>query len=457
MTKKRPTRFWIVFWLSSALFFAALFAFLELRNRDLRVLEYAADLAPVEEGTKDGLRALVSMAEYVLKTDGRERTFLILFQNNLEIRPGGGFIGSFGILKVRDGQLTGFDVHDTINFDERVPHTVPAPYPMPEGLRVTSLQLRDSNWSPDFAENVRQAEYFYRLGQGREQFDGVVAITANVLPSFLRVIGPVEVPGYPGTYTAENAVLDLEEQVERNFVEQGIERRDRKSVMGDLGREVLDRAKHLGLSDQYRLFETVLEDLRRKDVQLFFRDEGLQRRVEAAGWDGRVDASWNDDYLMAVDANMAALKSDYYVKRSMDYSVDLSGAVPRARLAITYAHTAEEKSWLTRDYLTYLRVYVPKGSWLHPADGGAADARFGEELGKKYFGILVRVPLGTSKTVVLEYDLPKDLPTDFYDLKIQKQPGVNDVPVRVRIVRKDGTRTERELVLNRDWTLSDEL
>ncbi len=456
MLKKYSLTFWIIFWVVSVLLLTAWFFFLEYKHRNFRTLDYAAAVAPVSQETKDDLHTLIALAEYVLKTDGEERTFLILFQNNMEIRAGGGFIGSFGILKVRDGQVMDFQFHDTINFDGRVPQTVPAPYPMEETLKIHSLQLRDSNISPDFPENAKQAEYFYHLGQGQEQFDGVVAITANVLPSFLRVTGPVEVPGYPGTYKADNAILQLEEQVERNFNEQGIERGDRKSVMHALGEEILKRVKDLSVKQKMRLFEVGLEDLKRKDVQLFFKDESLQQRVVAAGWDSSVDTHWNKDYLMTVDENLSALKSDLYVKRSIDYTVDFSGETPRAKLAVTYQHTATEKSWLTRDYQTYLRVYVPKNSWLRDVSGNTLPPRFGDELGKKYFGALVQVPLGTSKTVTFEYDLPKNITVENYDLKIQKQAGINDVPVKVHVVRKGGATTDKEFVMNHDWTLGTE-
>lgn len=456
MAKKHSLTFWIIFWVSSAILLAGWFLFLEYRHRNLRALDYVTSIAPIQQETKDDLHTLIAMAEYVLKTNGSERTFLILFQNNMEIRAGGGFIGSFGILKIRDGQVTDFQLHDTNIFDGRVPHSVPPPYPMAETLRIHSLQMRDSNVSPDFGENAKQAEYFYHLGQGQEQFDGVVAVTANVLPSFLRVTGPVEVPGYPGTYTADNAILDLEAQVERDFNDQGISRGDRKSMMGAFGREILSRVKDLSTTEKYHLFEIILEDLRRKDIQLSFKDAVLQQKVEAVRWDGRVDTAWNKDFLMTVDENLSALKSDYYMKRSLDYTVDFSGETPKAKLVMTYTHTATEKSWLTRDYQTYLRVYVPKGSWLRNVSGNTLPPQFDEELGKKYVGALVQVPLGTTKSVTFEYDLPKNISSDAYDLKIQKQAGINDVPVKLHILKKDGTKIERELILNQDWALSGE-
>ncbi|MDD5084275.1 MAG: DUF4012 domain-containing protein [Candidatus Moranbacteria bacterium] len=451
MAKKRSVTFWVTFWVISIIMLVAWFVFLQVRNRNLAFLNRVVSVAPISQESQDDLHALVDMADYVLKTNGEEKVFLILFQNNMEIRPGGGFIGSFGVLKVKDGQVTDFISHDVSNFDGRIPPIVAPPYPMKETLKIDSLKFRDSNYAPDFAENARQAEYFYHLGEGQEQFDGVVAITTNVLSSFLKMTGPVTVPGYPGEYTADNAVLGLEEQVEKNFSDQGVDRGDRKAIMNPLAHEILNRVRNFSLARKYELFQVILEDLRRKDIQLAFKDEILQQRVERAHWDGKMDSLWKDDYLMAVDANLGAWKSDYYVKRSIEHTADFSSAVPHATTSITYTHTATEKSWLTKDYQTFVRFYVPKGSWLTSVSGNTTGPVFGEEFGKKYIGTLVQVKLGETKTVTIDYDLPQSITSDAYDLKIQKQPGLNDVPVGIHLIRKNGEREDRNIVLNQDF------
>ena len=449
---KHSTTFWIVFWIAAVVFLFGWYAFWEFKNRNVEDLGGLVGLLPETE-TKDDLRTVITIADALLYTNGETKTFLLLFQNNLELRPGGGFIGSFAILKVRDGSVTAFEVHDSGNFDGRIPDTVPAPYPMPETLKVKAWKLRDSNYSPDWMTNAEKAVEFYRLGQGEESFDGVIGITTNVLASFLKVTGPVEVPGYPGVYGPENAVLDLEYQVEQGFVEQNIARGERKTIMNALGRAVLDKAKDLSLPKKYELFKTVLEDLHRKDIQIAFKDKELQRVVENAGWGGIVDRVWQDDYLMVVDANLSALKTDYRMKRSIDYSVDLRPTDPTVTATVTYTHTAKTKDYMTRDYQTYLRLYVPEGSWLQTVSGNAKPAVYGSELGKKTFGVLVQVPLGTTKSVTFQYTLPKNIDASFYDLKIQKQAGVNDVPVHLKITEKDGSIKEKDFTLNRDTTL----
>ncbi|MBP9728038.1 MAG: DUF4012 domain-containing protein [Candidatus Moranbacteria bacterium] len=452
---KQPSKkFWFLFVTVAIIFLASWFVFWEVRTNGLESLKRLLGFLPVGQETRTDLDTVISLADSLLDTNGEEKVFLLLFQNNLELRPGGGFIGSFGILKVRDGNITHFAVHDTGNFDGRIPDTIAPPYPMKETLKIPSWKLRDSNYSPDFSENAKWAEDFYHMGKGEEQFDGVVAITTNVLTSFLRITGPITLEGYPGTYGADNAILDLEYQVEQGYLKQDIAFGERKSVMGILGLEILQRVKALSLPKKYELFKVVLDDLHRKDVQLLFKDEALQADVVASGWDGRLDALWKDDYLMLVDANLNSWKSDYFVKRSYVYTIDLSKEVPEAVLAITYKHTAPKKDWFTKDYQTFLRVYVPMGSFLLDADNTATEPVFGEFLNKKYFGMLVHVPLGTEKTVTLRYTLPKELEREWYDLKVEKQPGLNDVPVSVTVIKTDGSKEERSFTLNRNTVLS---
>lgn len=438
------------------LFLTGWFVFWQVRTHGWDSLKRLLGLLPVSQEIKTDLDTVISLADSLLDTDGTEKIFLILFQNNMELRPGGGFIGSFGILKVRDGQITHFATHDTGNFDGRIPDTIAPPYPMKETLKIPSWKFRDSNYSPDFSENAKWAEDFYHMGQGQEQFDGVVGITTNVLSSFLRVIGPVEIEGYPGVYDADNAVLDLEYQVEQAYVKQGIAFGERKSVMGILGLEILHRVKALPLTKQYELFKVALDDLHRKDIQLLFKDEALQDQVEASGWDGRLDGTWKDDYLMLADANLNSFKSDYYMRRSYQYTVDLSKETPEATLVVTYNHTAKEKSWFTKDYQSFLRVYVPEGSFLTDVTGNTSlPETFGQFLNKKYFGVLVQVPLGTQKTVTFHYTLPKTIDKTWYDLKVEKQPGLNDVPVKVTVIHANGSKEEKEFVLNRNTVFSE--
>jgi hypothetical protein len=444
--KKYSWKFWTIFWASATVLLVSFYFFLGVGDKDPRENGNAMSIG-------EKYSVISGVAQYLLGAE-KEKTFLILFQNNMEIRPGGGFIGSFGILKIKSASSFDLEIHDTGYFDERIPDTILAPYPMEETLRVKYLKMRDSNFSPDFPTNAKAAENFYYLGQGQEKFDGVVAITTNVLTSFLKVTGPVTLEGYPGTYGDENAVLALEYQVEKAFDEQGIPREQRKSVMNTLAREIMNRVRNLSLGDKLKLFDVILDDLKKKDIQLNFKDGQMQKIVDDSGWNGKMDTDWSQDYLMTVDANLGAWKSDYSVRRQMEYFIDLSGETPKAKLKITYNHTASQKDYMTKDYLSYLRVYVPEGAWLANSKD-FSDPQFGNDVlaggGKRnYFGAIIKVPMNSAKTVEFDYDLPNSI-ADRYGLKIQKQSGINDEPIQIHFVGKQGEKKDYIGTLESDF------
>src|SRR5258706_15817855 len=46
-----------------------------------------------------------------------KKTYLLLFQNNAELRPGGGFIGSYGLAVINKGKLQQLTIHNTYDAD----------------------------------------------------------------------------------------------------------------------------------------------------------------------------------------------------------------------------------------------------------------------------------------------------------------------------------------------------
>ena len=450
MSRQYSRKFWIIFWLVSAIFLIVWFLFWQLMDHRRETLESIINILPVNGSRKEELKAVNYFADYALRKDGQEKTFLILFQNNMELRPGGGYIGSFGILKMKDGKVIALETNDVVNFDQNIPDTVEPPYPLKDVLDINFWKMRDSNFSPDFPTNAQKADYFYCLGGGQDNLDGIIAINANVLATFLKATGPVSIEGFPGTYDSENAIMFLEYQVEKGYQEQGIAHAERKSVMNSLASEIIKKTNSLNETDKFKLARIILNDLDSKDIQLYFKDSQLEDQTQKAGWSGEINQNWSGDYLMMADANLGSWKSDYYIKRSFDYTVDLSGDAPKADLKMTYDHTAKEKDWMTKDYLSYLRVYVPDGAWFDDSQG-VDNPRFGEELGHKYIATLVTVPIGQTRIFEINYNLPQNISDKSYDLLIQKESGVGTIPGHLTIIKKDGAKVTRDIELTGDW------
>ncbi|TSC63454.1 MAG: Uncharacterized protein G01um101493_432 [Microgenomates group bacterium Gr01-1014_93] len=107
------------------------------------------------------------------------KNYLLLFQNDKEIRPTGGFITAFAFLKIDKGQITTSVSDDIYRLDERLlatceskicPLKPPSPIirylPEVSGQARQAWSMRDSNISPDIPTSAKEFERMYGyLGQ----------------------------------------------------------------------------------------------------------------------------------------------------------------------------------------------------------------------------------------------------------------------------------------------------
>lgn len=412
--------------------------------KSLGAISKIASLLPIPADEKKEIEVVNKLVEAFTKNDNQERKFMVFLQNNMELRPGGGFLGQYGIIKIKNGQVVSSYFEDANLLDQRITAKISPPYPFRQMLQIKKWKFRDSNFSPDFPTNVEKSMYFYRLSGGVDNFDGYIAINADVLDHVLELTGPITVPGYPGEYTSENATLKLEEQVEKAYImDPSLDSSRRKLILKQMAGIIIDKLTNL--QSIPKVAEFVHTELKDKDIMLHFKDSELQTLAESVHWDGKVSQDWGGDYLMMVDSNMGAKKTDYYIKRSLVYNVDLTQERPTVDLTITYKNTATYGDWRTSDYHSYMRLFIPKGSTF--VSGEMASYRVaGEDLGKTYFGFLVHTLINGETIAKIKYQLPADFPKDNYKLLIQKQSGVGEVPVEIHVKTPDGELSDNQVL-----------
>lgn len=367
-------------------------------------------------------------------------TYLVLMQNNYEIRATGGYIGSFAIVTMERGKIKKMNLFNTNEFDKKSAVKVAPPSPLKEFLHVQNWQLRDSNWSPDFPVSAKQAMQFYNLqSNDKVNFDGVIAVNTNVLPTLLGYIGSVKIEGTE--FKAENAALALEYEVEQGFYERGLNYDQRKKILFEFIKKTAAEIEGLSTREKIQLTSRLKKHLNNKDILVYFEDETMEEAVKVAGWGGDLRKP-SSDYLMIVDSNLGALKSDLYVSRDLEYYVDLTNPnSPWARLTVRYNHQAKEETWLTKDYRNFLRVYVPRKAWLVKANGASNKTKFENGKANTVFSNFMDVELNQQKKVVYEYVLPKEvIKDDQYELLIQKQSGVKELPIKIVVVSHQGVK-----------------
>ncbi len=360
----------------------------------------------------------------------KPKTFLFLLQNSDELRPTGGFIGTYGLLKTDSGDIEEFTTDDIYHLDMPIKDklNISPPPPIKKYLNK-KWYLRDSNWAPDFPTAAQKALWFFgqenRLaGIEPPRLDGVIAITPAIIVDLLKLNGPITIEGQE--YNSQNFSRLLEYRVEKGYVQQGIPSWQRKEVIGQIAQKLKIKLFDLPLSRWPDLLAILSRNIKKKNILFYFTDKDLAAQAQKLGADGAVKSA-PADYLLVVDFNMAAYKTDAVMKKSVYYKLSQSYSGAVALLRLTYEHQGG-LNWRTARYQTYVRVYVPAGSKLLAVQGiDKKDVYVGQEFGHTFFGVFFAVEPQTIGSLSFSYKLPeavnKQILAGRYSLLAQKQPG----------------------------------
>ncbi len=411
----------------------------KIKNRQL-IIDQGIDLDDLAAKIKNNQAQVAKAAKLaeilpILGGYPKPTNYLFILQNNDELRPTGGFIGTYGLAQTANGELVRLETNDIYHLDMPVKDRfkVEPPLELKKYLNSVNWYMRDANWSPDWQTSAQKIAWFYTqenklmpAPDSLDNFDLIVGLTPKAITDLLELTGPIAVRGQ--VYTQANFVNLLQDTVEKDFTNFGLSSWNRKAVIGDITKAM--QAKILANLDKdwSKLLEIISANLDAKNILIYTTNPTIYQSAKNNGWLGEIKNT-SDDYLLVVDANMGALKSDSVVNKSIDYSLQETADGLVARVRVNYANRGTF-TWKTTRYRSFTRVYVPKGSKLIKAagySGNQEDVVVGEELGKTYFGALVEIEPGKIGGLSFEYKLPYNLYASYkngdYGLTVQKQPG----------------------------------
>lgn len=415
--------------------------------------------------------------------DPAEKRYLVLFQNDKELRSTGGFITAYAQFRLVKGKAILEKADDIYALDAAKKKNFPAPREILTFHKgVYNLNIRDSNLSPDFKVSMQQFEELYNTTSSKENIDGIWAVDTHVLVEALKILGPTNV--YGREFSAEKdkrcdcpkAVYELEDYSTRPV---GYVREARKDIIGVLLQSVLQKA--LGVSpSQYwgKLFQMLITEINEKHVLAYFHDPDAQKAAESFNMAGRIMTATETatltsyqegkgwDYIHVNNSNMAGAKSNMFVSQNMTKDVTVNGdGTITTKLTLDYKNPYPGSDCglesgglcLNAPLRDWIRVYVPAGSKLldsqgsqSPKDNKPVSLDTYDSLGKTVFeGFLIVNPLGTAK-LNLTYTSPVKSEDGKYHLFVQKQPGTDNdefvLKISGNVKKKLPLMTDTELV-----------
>ncbi len=364
----------------------------------------------------DGLVALPKSLGFF----GRKK-FLVMFQNNAELRPSGGFLGSFGLIELEKGKVKNLKVEKNIYTLDKAfarRERIEPPWQLKKSLKIGRLTLRDSNFDINFPDAAKRVIWFYERESG-EAVDGLIAIDTTTITELIKLTRPIELPDYQTVITDENFVTELAYKIEREyfFKEENKVINQPKTILEDMLPAVIERLTELETKDADGFKKFLTEQVRTKHILAYHPDQAIFNLLDLFQLSGRLRGedqptrAGEADYLYLSNANLNGKKSSLNIDQSISLmaTVDPSGRIKNS-LSIRRRHLGTGQ-WPDGTNNNYLRVASPLGSKLISSSlqGERYDRAIEttEEAGMTIFGGFVNTPPGQELELKIDYLLPE--------------------------------------------------
>jgi hypothetical protein len=387
----------------------------------------------------------------------QNKTYLVLFQNNMELRPTGGFIGSFALVTFSKGKLADIAVHDVYTADGQLKGHIEPPTPIKDYLGEANWWLRDSNWDPNFQTSAERAEWFLEKEMER-QVDGVIGIDLAVAKSILEQTGPVQLTDFNETIDHKNMYDKIQYQVESDFFPGS---QKKTNILTSLTKALLTKVTEVKGEQSAVLAGEILANLNQKHIQVYLHDKEAQHGIVLADWAGDIKDSkctkknCQNLLVQVNEANVGVNKANYFIERNMQLTTKLEGKTLKNLLQLTIINNAVPALGLKGKYKTYVRLLSNKGSHF-------SSIEIKEPLGNKFpnieldatdnydsAGVLVEVEPGQTRSIVFDWSVDTQLDlTKPGSLNVmwEKQAGTDPAAISLGLTTKAEVRYNTNLV-----------
>jgi len=342
------------------------FTFFKINDNEIedQYLKYSAELYKIEK--------ILDELIVFLKSE-KPRHLAILFQNPSEIRPGGGFIGSYGQLTILEGKMQSLEVRDIYDPDGQLAIKIIPPKELQ--TITTNWGARDANWFFDFPTSAKTVLNFLNASKMYSEknviFEGAIGINVNLINSILEITGPIKIEGYP-EINAKNFLIEVEAEKQK---EKQKKSPYPKKILQILTPVLIEKLNNLNEKQKEELVNAIKYHLDKKDIMIYFKNTSLQNILDELNVSGKIYELPYDfwgNYLAVVNANIAGGKSDFFVTEDVSVNVDIDvlGNIFTS-LTITRTHNGNQmkESWWREDNKDFIQIFTEPNSNLVDVTG----------------------------------------------------------------------------------------
>ena len=351
---------------------------LPVSNTQKTQLSSVMALMPKAQGLIAQGQSLIGIVAWLLGVDNA-RHFLVQTMDRGELRPGGGFTGMYGLLTIQNGRMAPFTLQDVTELDyagNGMELGRQAPPQYSSWMKFGYFGLRDANLSGDFPTTAKLAMQVFQE-EGGGPVDGNIALTPTVIAHVLNVIGPIKVPQYNETITAQN-LEDKLHYYQQDFGAIRLQRQitgtnnaaTRKAFTSLLGHLLLDKIRHEPVNMLVKIMQNAAKDIQSRDLEIYFTNPLAEGWMIQHGYSGAMDTFSKQDGFMVVQSNISISKASQYVHTTEQDTISFDaqgGAYHNLTITLDYKQTGPVYGYDT--YADYIRVYAPANAQLQDGNG----------------------------------------------------------------------------------------
>ncbi len=355
----------------------------------------------------------------------KKKRYYFLIQNNYELRPTGGFMGTIAELELNKGQWQ-ISFHDVYEYDGNLPGHVDPPPAIETAFKTGFWKLRDANWNYDFHQSAKDIAWFLNQSQAKKA-DGLIALNYTTIKKIVSILGEIYIPEAKIRLNSQNIYQVLHQPVSHNFYPGS---KFKSRILAQFGYQFLNRIQTAPTKTKIKIAKIILNDLNNREIFIYSFNPTIENNLTKLGWGGGLSyqasqlRGYFNDYFYLIESNLTANKLDCCLSRRVKDNIFIDSQNVSHQLEIKYNKSLAQK------YLAYIQLVLPIKAYNFNLTIAGQKASYQLVSHKKSQTLDLDFWLPIQKNqkenkFSLSYQIRLQPGLSHYQLLIQKQPGLN--------------------------------
>lgn len=378
--------------------------------------------------------------------DGGKRSYLLMLQDNRNLRQGGGKLVAYCQLFFETGRLVNSKCGGVEELDKQLSEKVVAPADLKAELGNLEWNLQNSNFDVDFPANAKWAQWFYNK-ETESLVNGVMVWDLSAVGEILQSTGGLQLPGKYATVSKEN-LYELSESYKND-----------SEFLPTVQKELVNKLFFASNKNWFKVGGVLREELKQKHVLVYMSEPILFSQVNLLGWGGvfprkaieRVGE--REEFLAVFENNLTdnLVNEDLQRKYLLESNLDEKGGIGH-KLSLSYTKRAMD------DYKFNIKLFLTAGTRLKKATFKGVDvtSRFNSlsEYGRSLYSVNLELKEKEGADLIVEYEDLKPLEVKGGEIRLRlnviKQPGTGKDQFEWKFAHPGSIKTSVENLMAHD-------